>query len=159
MFRNVSNVNKRLETSLRSKTFPRSSYVQKYLFQISNSKQMSNVYHQIFTKSLHSLICEFQEKINESGKFEAFVAGKQGNAPQQRREFNISKSKCVNTFYPFCTILQKNKMTDMHTAALMADHFDKIQKLPNPIEGVPNFRCVPGYQVIKHFSFVISHVS
>ena len=28
MFRNVSNVNKRLETSLRSKTFPRSSYVQ-----------------------------------------------------------------------------------------------------------------------------------
>lgn len=38
-------------------------------------------------------------------------------------------------------------MTDMHTAALMADHFDKIQKLPNPIEGVPNFRCVPGYQV------------
>ena len=39
-------------------------------------------------------------------------------------------------------------MTDMHTAALMADHFDKIQKLPNPIEGVPNFRCVPGYQVM-----------
>ena len=38
-------------------------------------------------------------------------------------------------------------MTDMHTAALMADHFDKIQKLPNPIEGVPNWRCVPGYQV------------
>jgi len=39
------------------------------------------------------------------------------------------------------------KMTDMHTAAAMADHFDKIQKLPNPIEGVPNWRCVPGYQV------------
>jgi len=38
-------------------------------------------------------------------------------------------------------------MTDMHSAAAMADHFDKIQKLPNPIEGVPNFRCVPGYQV------------
>ena len=38
-------------------------------------------------------------------------------------------------------------MTDMHTAALMADHFDKIQKLPNPVEGVPNWRCVPGYQV------------
>ena len=50
-------------------------------------------------------------------------------------------------------------MTDMHTAALMADHFDKIQKLPNPIEGVPNFRCVPGYQVIKHFSFVTHHIS
>ena len=38
-------------------------------------------------------------------------------------------------------------MTDMHNAAAMADHFDKIQKLPNPVEGVPNFRCVPGYQV------------
>lgn len=38
-------------------------------------------------------------------------------------------------------------MTDMHTAAAMADHFDKIQKLPDPIEGVPNWRCVPGYQV------------
>ena len=23
----------------------------------------------------------------------------------------------------------------------------KIQKLPNPVEGVPNWRCVPGYQV------------
>ena len=48
---------------------------------------------------------------------------------------------------------QSNKikltMTDMHTAALMADHFDKIQKLPNPVEGVPNFRCVPGYQVFN----------
>lgn len=42
-------------------------------------------------------------------------------------------------------------MTDMHTAALMADHFDKIQKLPNPIEGVPNFRCVPGYQVKSEY--------
>ena len=38
-------------------------------------------------------------------------------------------------------------MTDIHSAALMADHFDKIQKLPNPVEGVPNLRCVPGYQV------------
>ena len=45
------------------------------------------------------------------------------------------------------SFLQKDKMTDMHTAALMADHFDKIQKLPNPVEGVPNWRCVPGYQV------------
>jgi len=43
--------------------------------------------------------------------------------------------------------VQTIKMTDMHNAVAMADHFDKIQKLPNPIEGVPNFRCVPGYQV------------
>merc|ERR1711942_235652 len=32
-------------------------------------------------------------------------------------------------------------------AAAMADHFDKIQKLPEKIEGVPNFRRVPGYKV------------
>lgn len=29
----------------------------------------------------------------------------------------------------------------------MADHFDKIQKLKDKIEGVPNFRRVPGYKV------------
>jgi len=29
----------------------------------------------------------------------------------------------------------------------MADHFEKIQKLPDPIPGVPNFRRVPGYKV------------
>lgn len=29
----------------------------------------------------------------------------------------------------------------------MQDHFDKIQKLPDKLEGVPNFRRVPGYKV------------
>ena len=29
----------------------------------------------------------------------------------------------------------------------MADHFEKIQKLPDKIDGVPNFRRVPGYKV------------
>ena len=29
----------------------------------------------------------------------------------------------------------------------MADHFEKIQKLPDAIPGVPNFRRVPGYKV------------
>ena len=33
-------------------------------------------------------------------------------------------------------------------AVAMADHFEKIQKLPDPIPGVPNFRRVPGYKVI-----------
>merc|ERR1712215_238850 len=28
-----------------------------------------------------------------------------------------------------------------------ADHFDKIQKLPDPVPGCPNFRRVPGYKV------------
>jgi len=38
-------------------------------------------------------------------------------------------------------------MTDMATAACMVDHFDKIQKLPDPVAGCPNFRRVPGYKV------------
>merc|ERR1711955_69182 len=32
-------------------------------------------------------------------------------------------------------------------AVAMADHFEKIQKLPDKINGVPNFRRVPGYKV------------
>ena len=32
-------------------------------------------------------------------------------------------------------------------AAAMADHFEKIQKLPDPVPGCPNFRRVPGYKV------------
>jgi len=35
----------------------------------------------------------------------------------------------------------------METAVCMADHFDKIQKLPDPVPGCPNFRRVPGYKV------------
>merc|ERR1712025_822148 len=38
-------------------------------------------------------------------------------------------------------------MGDMEKAVCMADHFDKIQKLPDPIPGVPNFRRVPGFKV------------
>merc|ERR1711878_124187 len=32
-------------------------------------------------------------------------------------------------------------------AAAMADHFEKIQKLPDPVAGVPNFHRIPGYKV------------
>jgi protein-tyrosine phosphatase len=32
-------------------------------------------------------------------------------------------------------------------AVAMQDHFEKIQKLPDKIDGVPNFRRVPGYKV------------
>ena len=35
----------------------------------------------------------------------------------------------------------------MADPAVMADHFEKIQKLPEPIPGCPNFRRVPGYKV------------
>jgi hypothetical protein len=38
-------------------------------------------------------------------------------------------------------------MGDMEKAVCMLDHFDKIQKLPDPIPGVPNFRRVPGFKV------------
>merc|ERR1712168_613123 len=39
------------------------------------------------------------------------------------------------------------KMGDMESAVCMLDHFDKIQKLPDPIPGVPNLRRVPGFKV------------
>jgi len=32
-------------------------------------------------------------------------------------------------------------------AVAMADHFEKIQKLPDKVDGCPNFRRVPGYKV------------
>merc|ERR1712073_200996 len=38
-------------------------------------------------------------------------------------------------------------MGDMEAAVCMTDHFDKIQKLPDPIPGCPNFRRVPGFKV------------
>merc|ERR1712123_493546 len=38
-------------------------------------------------------------------------------------------------------------MGEMANAACMADGFDKIQKLPDPVAGVPNFRRVPGFKV------------
>ena len=36
-------------------------------------------------------------------------------------------------------------------AVAMADHFDKMQKLKDPVAGVPNFRRVPGYKVNIYF--------
>jgi len=36
-------------------------------------------------------------------------------------------------------------MGDMENAACMADGFEKIQKLPDPVDGCPNFRRVPGF--------------
>jgi len=38
-------------------------------------------------------------------------------------------------------------MGDMANTAAMADHFEKIQKLPDPVPGCPNLRRVPGYKV------------
>jgi len=38
-------------------------------------------------------------------------------------------------------------MGDMANAACMADGFEGIQKLPDPVPGCPNFRRVPGFKV------------
>jgi len=40
-----------------------------------------------------------------------------------------------------------SKNPEIWKAVAMADHFEKIQKLPEKIDGVPNFRRVPGYKV------------
>merc|ERR1711953_1052841 len=40
---------------------------------------------------------------------------------------------------------QELKMAE--NPAVMADHFEKIQKLADPVPGCPNFRRVPGYKV------------
>jgi len=40
-----------------------------------------------------------------------------------------------------------NKNPEVWKAAAMLDHFEKIQKLKDKIDGVPNFRRVPGYKV------------
>ena len=39
------------------------------------------------------------------------------------------------------------KNPEVWKAAAMQDHFEKIQKLKDKIDGVPNFRRVPGYKV------------
>merc|ERR1712042_141042 len=47
--------------------------------------------------------------------------------------------------YTHSSIMGENP--EVWKAAAMADHFDKIQKLTEKIDGVPNFRRVPGYKV------------
>merc|ERR1712013_120549 len=56
-------------------------------------------------------------------------------------------------------------MGDMENAACMADRYEKIQKLPDPVDGCPNFRRVPGFKVyccgqptIKGFENALSKV-
>merc|ERR1712142_255557 len=44
-------------------------------------------------------------------------------------------------------LLTTLKMGDMANAACMADGFENIQKLPDPVPGCPNFRRVPGFKV------------
>merc|ERR1712032_328711 len=43
--------------------------------------------------------------------------------------------------------LRMGENPEIWKAVAMADHFEKIQKLPEPIPGCPNFRRVPGYKV------------
>merc|ERR1711892_626902 len=44
-------------------------------------------------------------------------------------------------------LLTPVNMGEMQNASAMADHFDGIQKLKDPVAGCPNFRRVPGYKV------------
>merc|ERR1711963_105349 len=43
--------------------------------------------------------------------------------------------------------LKMAESPEIWKAVAMADHFDKMQKLKDPVNGVPNFRRVPGYKV------------
>merc|ERR1712156_1335765 len=45
------------------------------------------------------------------------------------------------------TSLSMGDNQDISKSAAMADHFEKIQKLPDPVPGCPNFRRVPGFKV------------
>merc|ERR1712001_288692 len=63
-------------------------------------------------------------------------------------------------------LLTPTAMGEMEKAVCMTDHFDKIQKLPDPIPGVPNFRRVPGFKVyccgqptLKGFEKVLEKVT
>merc|ERR1712193_208715 len=42
---------------------------------------------------------------------------------------------------------QRTMAGNMAEAVAMADHFEKIQKLKDPVPGCPNFRRVPGFKV------------
>ena len=42
---------------------------------------------------------------------------------------------------------ETSKNPEVWSKVAMADHFEKIQKLKDKIDGVPNFRRVPGYKV------------
>ncbi len=43
--------------------------------------------------------------------------------------------------------MAEQKNPEIWGKVAMADHFEKIQKLKDKIDGVPNFRRVPGYKV------------
>merc|ERR1712214_206510 len=47
--------------------------------------------------------------------------------------------------FHFCLRMADNP--EIWKTVAMADHFEKIQKLADPIPGCPNFRRVPGYEV------------
>merc|ERR1711936_428819 len=53
--------------------------------------------------------------------------------------------RCTGSPGPSLATMPENP--EIWKAVAMADHFEKIQKLPDAIPGVPNFRRVPGYKV------------
>merc|ERR1711931_293689 len=62
----------------------------------------------------------------------------------QRPSGNLSPSQGLTRPGHFGTMPDN---PEIWKAVAMADHFEKIQKLPDPVAGCPNFRRVPGYKV------------
>merc|ERR1712156_1090387 len=46
-----------------------------------------------------------------------------------------------------CGLTRMPDNPEIWKAAAMADQFDKMQKLPDPLPGCPNFHRIPGYKV------------
>merc|ERR1712241_1134373 len=53
----------------------------------------------------------------------------------------------MGTWGVTCGLTRMPDNPEIWKAAAMADQFDKMQKLPDPLPGCPNFRRVPGFKV------------
>eukprot|EP00091_Calanus_sinicus_P021253 TRINITY_DN61_c0_g1_i9.p1 TRINITY_DN61_c0_g1~~TRINITY_DN61_c0_g1_i9.p1 ORF type:complete len:200 (-),score=86.35 TRINITY_DN61_c0_g1_i9:76-624(-) len=62
--------------------------------------------------------------------------------PEEKKEEKVEEPKEEET-----KARKVDKAKPIWDAVAMADHFKGNQKLPDPVEGCPNFRRVPGYKV------------
>merc|ERR1712241_586684 len=53
----------------------------------------------------------------------------------------------MGTWGVTCGLTRMPDNPEIWKAAAMADQFDKMQKLPDPLPGCPNFHRIPGYKV------------
>merc|ERR1712121_272078 len=61
-----------------------------------------------------------------------------------QQKLTLSDSKLITST---SSIMTDQKNPEVWKAVAMQAHFEKIQKLKDKIDGVPNFRRVPGYKV------------